>query len=494
MIFILFGTVLLLLNNANSFISTNHKANFCRRALEPISASVKIDTETFINDVDSEGQCDLATEGTIDCSGKISQPKTVWTTFSELATQTNAVNLGQGFPDWEPPSFVLDSLRSTIDTKYHQYTRAAGHPPLVELISKRYSTHLNRNIDAYNEVAITVGASQALFLTFLSFLKPGDEIVLLEPFFELYLKQIRITGAIPKFVSLGGKEDNTPSVTGIEDDPWSLDLNKLESAMSDKTKMIILNSPHNPTGKVFSSAEMEGIASIIRRFPNVIVVSDEVYKYSIHSPIQAGDPSVQGHYHFARIPGMWDRTITISSCGKTFSVTGWQVGWLIGPSKFVAPIQTMLPLFQFCTSTPIQQALTQTLIEADKPYMGYPSYYDWQRHQYLYKKAMLETALHGAGIETLPSQGGFFVMGKLPRWPLSTPIASLNEPYDWKLCRQLCERHGVVGIPGSVFFSDQSLEEVDELGGGGNGREPMARFAFCKLDSTLEEAQRRLLK
>lgn len=144
----------------------------------------------------------------------------VWTVFGELAAKTGASNLGQGFPDWNPPSFVLDSLRDAVSTPFHQYTRPAGHPPLVELLAERYSRHLNRRVHPFEEVAITVGASQALYLALMTFVKPGDEVVIFEPFFDLYLKQIKLTGGVPKYVALGGKAA-TPQ------DPWALDIDTL---------------------------------------------------------------------------------------------------------------------------------------------------------------------------------------------------------------------------------------------------------------------------
>jgi aspartate/methionine/tyrosine aminotransferase len=189
-----------------------------------------------------DSECGLASEGSVACDQQLSGPS-VWTVFGELAAKTGAVNLGQGFPDWNPPDFLLDALRSTIDTPFHQYTRPAGHPPLVELLAAKYSKRLNRPISPFEEVAITVGASQALYLALTVLLKPGDEIVLFEPFFDLYLKQIKLTGATAKFVPLGGEASTL-------EDPWALDLVALERSITDKTKVLVLNTPHNPTGKV----------------------------------------------------------------------------------------------------------------------------------------------------------------------------------------------------------------------------------------------------
>ena len=465
--------VLLLLANLNQYASFFTTNRFCPYQLQPC----------LVAPVFLKAECDLATEGTIECDDAL-QPKpaaTVWQVFGELAAKTNSINLGQGFPDWSPPDFVLDSLRGVVDTPYHQYTRPAGHPPLVELIGARYSKHFDRIIDPFNEVAITVGASQALYLSLMTLTKPGDEVVMFEPFFELYLKQLKLTAASPVFVPLGGPG------RASADDPWGLDVDLLRKAITEKTKVLILNSPHNPTGKVFTLQELEAIAQVVRDNPQIIVLSDEVYKFSVYSALGKGDSSAEGHYHFARIKDMFDRTITLSSCGKTFSVTGWQVGWAVGPARYVQQMQEMLPCLQFCSSTPIQHALTTALQVADLPYKGFPNYYSWLRAQFLRKRMILEEGLRAVGVEPLASNGGFFLMGKLPLYKeLTSGVgagAPLDEPYDWRFCRMMAERYGISAIPASPFFSK---EEHNSVG-------PMARFAFCKKDETLIGARDRLL-
>ena len=270
---------------------------------------------------------------------------------------------------------------------------------------------------------MTVGCSQALYVSILCLVKPGDEVILFEPFFDLYIGQIRMAGGTPRYVPLRS-----------QDGSWELDFDCLESTLNGRSRVLILNSPHNPTGKVFSAAEMLRIADIVRRFPMLTVVSDEVYKYTVHG-------SEAGHVHFASLPGMFDQTLTLSSAGKTFSgmfhlrphlhaasfpraaapsfapasslfgtvVTGWQVGWIVGPERILHDIHIALPFLQFCASTPMQQALVGVLEEAEKPYRGSANYYDWLCAQYRRKAAMLSKSLARAGLPVVESEGGYFL-------------------------------------------------------------------------------------
>ena len=449
-------------------------------------------------DDDQLESCELSSEGLAeDCNkrkvagGSGYQPlaPSVWTVFGELASATKACNLGQGFPDWAPPQFMLDSLRDAIDSPFHQYTRPAGHPELVELLGERYSKHMDREIDPYREVTVTVGASQALFLTLTTLLEPGDEVAMFDPYFDLYLKQLKAIApkAVPKFITLGSAGvDEKPNPRANEADPWAVDVNSLESAITDKTKVLLLNSPHNPTGKVFSLEELKAIAKVVEKYPDLVVVSDEVYKFSIYDALEVGDSTARGHYHFARLPGMWDRTVTLSSAGKTFSATGWQIGWVVGPERYTRPIHDLIPCVQFCANTPAQHAFCNALTVANEPYEGEENFYSWLRLQFSSKRAKLEKGLRAAGMVPVPSHGGYFLMARLPN---NHPLVGEDgdEPYDWRFCRMLAHEYGVIGIPASSFFATerQSLEVDGE-------KAWFARFAFCKKDKTIEEAAKRL--
>lgn len=443
--------------------------------------------------------CELSSEGLAeDChkrkvsasGGSVYQPlaPSVWTVFGELASATNACNLGQGFPDWAPPQFMLDSLRDTIDSPFHQYTRPAGHPQLVELLGERYSKHMGREIDPYREVTVTVGASQALFLTLTTLLEPGDEVAMFDPYFDLYLKQLKAIApkSVPKFITLGSAVGEEANSRATETDPWAVDVKSLERAITDKTKILLLNSPHNPTGKVFSLEELKAIAEVVEKYPNLVVVSDEVYKFSIYDAAEAGDSTARGHYHFARLPGMWDRTVTLSSAGKTFSATGWQIGWIVGPERYTRPIHDLIPCVQFCANTPAQHAFCNALTVANEPYEGEENFYSWLRLQFLTKRQKLEKGLKAAGMTPVPSQGGYFLMARLPNSHALVEEDG-DEPYDWRFCRMLAHEYGVIGIPASSFFTT----ERQSLGADGE-KAWYARFAFCKKDKTIDEAAKRL--
>jgi kynurenine--oxoglutarate transaminase/cysteine-S-conjugate beta-lyase/glutamine--phenylpyruvate transaminase len=481
---------------------------------------------------------------------------TVWSEFGRLAQMRSEsgmdlANLGQGFPDWPPPDFAVRGLvdAASSSTSSHQYTRTAGHPALVRQLARRYSTHMDRSIDPMGEVAVTVGASQALYLCLQTLVEPGicDEVILFEPFFDLYANQIRLAGGVPVYVPLTfvpgtSSSSSSSSIVGGGGGTWILESDRLRERMSHaKTCAVILNSPHNPTGKVFTYDEMLSISNIVSNYagPKCVVISDEVYKYIVHSPpreevdanveeeerdgsermaghastsngiVRSGGggrrisrtttASCPGHVHFASLPNMWDRTITVSSAGKTFSATGWQVGWCIGPSRLISSIHRLLPYVQFCASTVMQEALARTLPFADMPYMGHDNYYDYLNDKYRRKRDLLAKALVDVGFEVPdyennPGWGGFFIFARITsRVREALPPCRLEAPFsinaaapggdarlDWALCQWMVEEIGVLCIPSSPFFSrERALEGASD---------EFIRVAFCKTDETIERA------
>jgi len=462
-----------------------------------------------------------------------SNKSTVWTEFGKLSDTCDIkANLGQGFPNWSPPLFCRQSLVEAVteDTSYqHQYTRTQGHPKLVNELSTRYSIHLHRHIDPMNDVAITVGASQALYLALQSLVNNhDDEVIVFEPFFDLYINQIKLAGGTPVPVPLTFvpyDDNNNDNNNGGGE--WVLEKDVLESKISSKTRAIILNSPHNPTGKVFTKDEMQLIADAMtsNAHPDCVVLSDEVYKYIIHAPPQTPSSSVngnnnsniecvdeecidfiqkcEGHVHFASLPNMYNKTLTISSAGKTFSATGWQVGWCIGPTHLIKPIHTLLPYVQFCPSTLMQEALARSLHLADMPYMGHNSYYDYLKYTYIQKRDMLVHALVNAGFGVpdynRTSGGGFFILARITDDIMQALPAQLlkqvhdnrnnyiddqTKRLDWVFCKWLAQEKGVLCIPSSPFFSNN----IDSSNNNERLSDRFIRVAFCKLDETIETA------
>lgn len=439
-----------------------------------------------------------------------SSKPTVWTEFSRIAQESSIIaNLGQGFPDWLPPKFAVDSLvEAALDSAQspHQYTRPAGHPKLVQQLARRYSMHLNKKLDPMANVAVTVGASQALYLSLQTTLQPGDEVILFEPFFDLYVNQIKLAGGVPVYVLLEFQPYSNDGENLLTGGDWVLNEDVLKSKVNPKTKAIILNSPHNPTGKIFTRSEMEGIAASLELAnPDCIVLSDEVYKYIVHSPPKStgAEESLfcRGHVHFASLPGMWDRTITISSAGKTFSATGWQIGWCIGPRRLISRVHQVLPYVQFCASTVIQEALARSLQRADEPYEGHDSYYDALRANYTRKRDLLASALTKAGFavpdyDKTPG-GGFFIFARIgkeladciPTDRLMLPNAAAPAGVarqDWAFCQWMAEEKGILCIPSGPFFSEESARR-------GTYSDHFVRIAFCKTDETIEAAAMALL-
>jgi len=389
--------------------------------------------------------------------------------------------------------------------------------PLVEELAGRYGRHLGRKLDPMAEVSITVGASQALFLSLQTLVRPGDEVILFEPFFDLYVNQIKLAGGTPVYVPLTfapytPDDDSTSAFSGGE---WILEPHKLHEKITPRTRAIILNSPHNPTGKIFSLDEMQIIADAIqtRTDPTCVVLSDEVYKYIVHSnppkepssSATTNDPTIpstiDGHTHFASLPNMYDRTITISSAGKTFSATGWQVGWTIGPPHLISPIHRLVPHVQFCPSTVIQDALARALPRSDEPYRGCDSYYAYLVDDYRTKRDVLSSALTSAGFaipdHNVTAGGGFFIFARIgPALRKHLPSELVNVPnvaspggvarLDWAMCEWLTKEVGVLCIPATPFFS----EDVVKSG----GAEGFVRVAFCKKEGVLREAEERLRK
>ncbi len=374
--------------------------------------------------------------------------ETVFATYSRLAALHGAINLGQGFPDFAPPDFVLAAYRRAAEGN-QQYAPLAGVPALLETLAEGYGARLGRALEPAQTVLVTVGATEALFAVMQAFVDPGDEVVLLEPFYDAYPADVTMAGGAPRYVPLHPQEDGS----------WQLDLDELRRAFSDKTKLIVLNTPHNPTGKVFLEAELDAIIALAHEH-DALIVSDEVYERISFAP----------HVSPAERPGGWERTLVISSLGKTFSVTGWKVGWVVGPEALVDSVRRAHQWIPFVVATPLQQAAADILKWAARPE---DAYYRELLELYRRKRDLLVAALKRTPLRPLEPQGSYFVMAD---------SSALDYPDGVALCQDLPERAGVAAIPASAFYSEGHQALAQHL----------VRFAFCKEDGALLGAASRL--
>jgi kynurenine--oxoglutarate transaminase/cysteine-S-conjugate beta-lyase/glutamine--phenylpyruvate transaminase len=430
--------------------------------------------------------------------------ETVWQEFSPLAVATGAVNLGQGFPDWPSPPFVKAAHCASQERDANQYCRSAGLPALVQALARKYSRLLGRAVDWETEVTVGVGASETLFATMQSLVDPGDEVVLISPAFDIYAAQVAMAGGVARYVPLRLVE---PSGGG--DPAWKLDMAELRAAFTSRTRVLLLNSPHNPTGKVFSRAELGDIAAVLADFPAVVAVSDEVYEHLVYDGAE--------FTRIATLPDMADRTISISSSGKTFSCTGWKIGWAVGPAHLIAGIILTNQWVQYSVSTPSQAAVAAMIEAAEEPYEGFSNYYAWLLDQYTRKRDILVSGLRSAGLRPVSPEGGFFIIANTTNYDVPEKFMALKTKAapvmrrDWAFCRFLTEDIKVAAIPPSAFFegsratfdralfrnafvsahpvhSHPSFADKDK-----DIARDIARFAFCKQDASLHEACKRLL-
>ncbi len=411
----------------------------------------------------------------------------VWLEFSPLAQLTESINLGQGYPDWAPPTFLQEIAQETIKgSTFSSYARSAGHPPLCKIIAEQYSEKLKHKINPKTQVLVTVGASEALFLSMMAFIEKNDEVIVIEPGFDIYYGALAMAEAQVKPVPLKA-QTNIKNASEFE-----LDWQKLEEQLSEKTRALILNTPHNPTGKVFSRAELERLAKILEKYPNVIVISDEVYENLVYDD--------KKHIPIASLANMFQRTLSIYSAGKTFSTTGWKIGWMVGPPALIQRLQHTQQWVVFSVSTPHQEAIAQALQIAMQPYKGFKTYYEWLHHRYHHKRNLLFKGLEHAKLSPVMPQGSFFILAKTPsgfqmkptlqeqilEWDKNHKLhldkTTLNAK-DYQFCRELSFTKKVTAIPTSAFYQ----AENKQLG------ESWVRFTFCKDDSILREASERLL-
>ena len=363
--------------------------------------------------------------------------ETVFAEFTRLADEHDAINLGQGFPNFDGPDFVKAAAESAISAGHNQYARSSGIPELAMAIASRFGSDSGLEIDPMAHITVTSGCTEALAATCLGLLEPGDEVVLIEPFYDAYPADLALAGAVPRYVTLRPPE-------------FRLDPDELRAAFGPTTRAIILNTPHNPSGHVFSAAELDGIAELCREF-DVIAIADEVYEHMVFEG---------SHVSIATREGMWERTITLSSLGKTFSLTGWKVGWAIAPEPLTASVRAAHQFLTFATATPLQWGAVAALAAPDEYYLELQASYRARRD-------LLAGGLTELGFNVFVPGGTYFMLADHTSFGFSDDIT---------FARHMIEKAGVAAIPPSAFYHN-AFDAAS-----------LVRFAFCKDESTLVEA------
>jgi N-succinyldiaminopimelate aminotransferase len=369
---------------------------------------------------------------------------TIFAEMSALAARTGAINLGQGFPDTDGPQEIVEAAVDALRGGQNQYPPGPGIPALRAAVAAHQQRFYGIGLDPDGEVLITTGATEAIAAALLALCEPGDEVVTFEPYYDSYAACIAMAGATRRLVTLRPPD-------------YAVDPDALAAAFSPRTRAVLLNSPHNPTGKVFTRAELDLIAGHCRE-RGVLAITDEVYEHLVFDGRE--------HVPLSTLPGMAERTLTISSSGKTFSFTGWKIGWATGPRGLVSAVQTAKQFLTYVSGAPFQPAIAHAL--------GLPdAYFESFRADLQAKRDRLCDGLEAAGLEVFRPAGTYFV---------TADIRPLGERDGHAFCLELPERAGVVAVPTVVFYDAKDV-----------GR-PLVRFAFCKRDAVIDEAAARLAR
>jgi aminotransferase len=364
--------------------------------------------------------------------------------MTRLAIAHNAINLAQGFPDFAAPEEIKTAARDAIARDVNQYAITWGAKSLRDAIAEKFQRTQGVAVDPEREITVCCGSTEAMMSAMMAVINPGDEVVVFEPFYENYGPDAILSGASPRFVRLRAPE-------------WSFDPDELSRAFSNKTKALILNTPNNPTGKVFTRAEIETIRDLCVRW-NAFLITDEIYEHMLYD----------GAHHIspASLDGLRDRTITINALSKTYSVTGWRVGWAIAPPEVTSAIRKVHDFLTVGAAAPLQEA---GAIALHMP----QAYYDKLAADYLERRDRMLGILGEAGFKCFTPRGAYYIM---------TDISAFGFANDVEFARYLVKEIGVAGVPGSSFYRNPA-----------DGAQQL-RFTFCKKESTLAEASRRLSK
>jgi N-succinyldiaminopimelate aminotransferase len=380
---------------------------------------------------------------------------TVFAEMSALAVATGSINLGQGFPDEPGPPEVLDVARAAIGSEHDQYPPGPGQPALRTAVAEHQQRFRGLTYDPADEVLVTAGATEALTAALIALLEPGDEVVLFEPMYDSYAAAVAMAGGVLRPVPLRPPPATAGEVT---DAPWTFDERELRAAVTPRARLLLLNTPHNPTGKVFTRAELAVLAEVATA-ADLLVLTDEVYEHLVFTGAE--------HVSLATLPGMRERTLVVGSGGKTFNTTGWKIGWICGPAPLVSAVRTAKQFLTYVNGGPFQPAIAAGLRLPDAYFTRIAAHL--QRH-----RDLLVLGLAEAGLPVISPEATYFA---------TVDVRPLQPDGDgWAFCRSLPERAGVVAVPAVVFY-DAAHAEL--------GRH-LVRFAFCKQVEVLGEAVARM--
>lgn len=403
--------------------------------------------------------------------------KDVWSLINETAASVEkekgekVVNLGQGFFSYSPPDFAIAAAKKALDNPMlNQYAPTRGLPVLRKALAEAYSPYFDRELNPETEIVVTAGANEGMYSAFTAFLEPGDEVIVFEPFFDQYIPNIQFPGGVVRYVPLHPPKDGDFKTTNASE--WTIDFEELEKAFNEKTKMIVLNTPQNPTGKVFSREELEKIGALAVKY-NVIIISDEVYDRLYYG-------------EFTRIanisPAVSRLTLTVGSAGKTFSATGWRVGWLIGHKELIDQVAYVHTRVTFTVNTPLSQATADALIQAQTN-----GYYEKQIKDFERKYAIFTKVFDEIGLPYTIAEGGYFLLVnfakvQVPEDYVFPAEVTEGRARDFSLAYWLIKEIGVVAIPPTEFYTKENAHLAENY----------LRFAVCKDDEMLEAAVEKL--
>jgi len=363
--------------------------------------------------------------------------------MSQLALEHGAINLSQGFPDFSPPAMLLDRVNHYLRSGHNQYAPMSGTPALREAVARKISLSYGKDVNAETDITITSGATTALFCAIEAFVHPGDEVIVFDPAYDSYE---------PAIVLAGGKAVHLPLTTP----GFSIDWNLVEKMITPQTSMIIINSPHNPTGAVLSAADIQSLREIVRD-TRIILLSDEVYEHMVFNGAR--------HESLLRDDELAARSLVVSSFGKTFHATGWKVGYCVAPPQLMKGFQEIYQFVQFCVVTPIQLALADFLVDHPEHYMELPDFYSRKRDKFA-------KLLEESRFRITPSSGTYFQLAD---------YSEISDASDTEFTRWMTVEKGVAAIPISVFYESPPQQQL-------------IRFCFAKNDDTLEKAAKILCK